>query len=244
MHDALFAYERPLNEQAVLEIARSIGLDMAKFRDEIDDESVRRHIEHDLADGRRNGVTGTPTIFVDGLRYDGAWDFYSMLEALERPVGARVQRTARAFANLPASAGLVLLAAAAAALVSANSVLTPAYLAFVQARIGIGPPGSGIWLSVAEWCAEGLLAIFFLIVGLAIRREITAGSLSEPRAAAAPIIAAVGGVVVPEAIYLALNPGRTAAGWAATADTGTAFTLGVLAIFGPRASTGLKVFIA
>src|SRR5215469_4401446 len=192
MHDALFAYERPLNEQAVLEIARSIGLDMAKFRDEIDDESVRRHIEHDLADGRRNGVTATPTIFVDGLRYDGAWDFYSMLEALERPVGAQFERTARAFANLPSSAGLVLLVATAAALLCANSPLAPAYERFVNAQFGIGPTPGVLSMSLAEWCSEGLLAIFFMILGLEIRREMTAGSLTEWRAAVAPLLAAVG----------------------------------------------------
>ena len=244
MHDALYAHERPLNESTVLQIANTLGLDADRLRRDLEDEAVRRRVEDDLADGRRNGVTGTPTIFVDGVRYDGAWDFYSMLEALDRPVGARVQRTARAFANLPASAGLVLLAAAAAALICANTPLAATYQQFVDAKIGVGASGGGVWLSIADWCSEGLLAIFFLIVGLAIRREMTAGSLSAPRAAAAPLIAAVGSVVAPAAIYLALNPGRTAAGWSAPADTGIAFTLGVLAVFGARASTGLKVFIA
>ena len=244
MHDAFYAHEPQLREAAVLEIARSLGLDMARFREDIDDEAVRRRVEDDLADGHRDGVTGTPTIFVDGVRYDGAWDFYSMLEGLDRPVGVSVQRTARAFANLPTSAGLVLLAAAAAALVCANSPLAATYQQLVGSQIGLGPPRGGIWLSVAEWCSEGLLAIFFLIVGLEIRREISGGSLSEPRAAAAPVIAALGGVLVPTAIYLALNPGATARGWPAPADTGLAFTLGVLAIFGGRASASLKAFIA
>lgn len=244
MHDGLYAQERSPNEAAVLEIAKSLGLDMARFRRDLEDKTVRERVAQDVADGRRNGVTGTPTIFVDGLRYDGAWDFYSMLEALDRPVGASVQRTARAFANLPASAGLALLVAAAAALICANTPLAAGYQRFVAAEIGLGPSYGGVWLSVAEWCAEGLLAFFFLIIGLEIRREMTAGSLSEPRAAAAPVIAAIGGVVVPALIYLAFNPGPTAPGWAASSDTGIAFTLGVLAVFGARASNGLKVFIA
>src|SRR5262249_46554134 len=148
------------------------------------------------------------------------------------------------FANLPTSAGLVLLAAAALALICANSPLAGPYQQVVGAEIGLGPTHGGVWLSLADWCSEGLLAIFFLIVGLGIRREMTAGSLSEPRAAAAPVIAAIGSVLAPAAIYLALNPGRTAVGWSAPSDTGIAFTLGVLAVFGARASTGLKVFIA
>ena len=244
MHDALFEHPSALTEKVALELAGSLGLDMRRFRRDLEDPKVKRRVDEDLADGRRNGVTATPTIFVDGVRYDGAWDFYSMLEALERPVGARVQRTARAFANLPSSAGIVLLIAAALALVLANSPAAGMYAQLVGAQMAIGPVGGAMSLSVGEWASEGLLAIFFLIVGLEIRREVSAGSLSEPRAAAAPVIAALGGILVPAAIYLALNPGHTAPGWSAPSDTGIAFTLGVLAVFGARASASLKVFVA
>jgi Na+:H+ antiporter, NhaA family len=99
---------------------------MDRFNRDLADEQLRQRVEEDLADGRRNGVTATPTIFVDGVRYDGAWDFYSMLEAVERPVGAQVERTARAFANLPSSAGLVLVGATVAALIWANSPIASA----------------------------------------------------------------------------------------------------------------------
>ncbi|HEY2710044.1 MAG TPA: Na+/H+ antiporter NhaA [Caulobacteraceae bacterium] len=244
MHDALFNHEPSLSRQTVTDIAAGLGLDMARFKRDLDDPKAHRQVEEDLSDGHHSGVSATPTIFVDGLRYDGAWDFYSMLEAIERPVGARVQRTARAFANLPTSAGLVLLIAAAAALFLANSPMGPAYQQFVEAQFGIGPATSALSLSVADWCSEGLLAIFFLIVGLEIRREMTAGSLTDPRAAVAPVLAAFGGVIVPAAIYLAFNRGATAPGWSAPADTGIAFSLGILAVFGARASAGLKVFVA
>ena len=216
---------------------------MARFRKDVDDPHIRERVEQDIEDGRHNGVTGTPTIFIDGVRYDGAWDFYSMLEALDAPVGARVRRTARSFANLPASAGLALLVAAAA-LFLANGPLADLYQRFVTMRIGIGPTDGGVALSVADWCAEGLLTVFFLIVSLEIRREMTAGSLSGFRAAAGPVVAAIGGVLAPAAIYLAINHGAAAKGWATGADTGIAFTLGVLAIFGARASAGLKAFVA
>ncbi|HWF76969.1 MAG TPA: Na+/H+ antiporter NhaA [Caulobacteraceae bacterium] len=244
MHDGLFGHDPPLDETTVRRIAKDSGLDMKRFEHDVADPKLRQRVDEDLADGRANGVTATPTIFIDGVRYDGAWDFYSMLEALERPVGARVQRTARAFANLPASAGIALLIAAAAALLCANTPLAPMYMRFVDAQLGIGPTGGGVWMSVADWCSEGLLAIFFLIVGLEIRREMSGGSLSDPRAAVTPALAALGGVLVPAAIYLALNPGHTAAGWSAPADTGIAFTLAILAVFGQRVSAGLKVFVA
>lgn len=244
MHDALFAREPPIDESALLEIAASLGLDMESFRRDLRNATLKRRVEEDLADGRRNGVSATPTIFIDGVRYDGAWDFYSMLEALERPVGARVQRTARSFANLPTSAGLVLLAAALAAVLLANSPLAGFYRSFVGAQVGLGPSTGLLSLTVAEWCAEGLLAVFFLILGLEIRREMAAGSLASWRAAAAPAVAALGAIAAPALFYRALNPGATAAGWSVPADTGIAFTLAVLALFGTRASSGLKVFVA
>ncbi len=244
MHDALYALDPPLTQMHVLEAARSINLDMERFDRDVADKDVAKRVDDDLADGRANGVTGTPTIFVDGQRYDGAWDFYSMLETLERPVGARVRRSARAFANLPASAGIVLLAAAAAALLCANTPFAGLYHAAVDAQVGIGVTGRALALSVSDWCSEGLLTVFFLQVGLEIRREAVAGAFADRRAAVLPILCAMGGVLAPAAVYLALNPGSTAPGWSAPTSTGIAFTLGILAVMGRRAPMGLKLFVA
>jgi Na+:H+ antiporter, NhaA family len=244
MHDRLYEQEPPIGEQDVLTHAHELGLDPERFRRDLRDEQTRSRVEDDLADGRRSGVTATPTVFIDGLRYDGAWDFHSMLEAMERPVAARVQRSARVFASLPASGGLALLLAALAALVCANTPLAPWYRLFVESSFGIGPPGSLLSLTVGAWFSEGLLALFFLIVGLEIRREMTAGALAERRAAALPVLAAIGGVVAPAAIYLALNRGPTAPGWAVPTATDVAFTLGILALLGERVPPGLRVFVA
>ncbi len=245
MHDALYEREsRLVDKRGLLQIAASLGLDTERFGRDLDNPNVRQRVQEDLADGRRNGVTATPTIFIDGIRYDGAWDFYSMLEALEQPIGVQVKRKARAFANLPTSAGLVVLIAAAAAIACANSPLRSAYNHFLNMQFGIGPTPGGLSLSVGQWCSEGLLAIFYLILGLELRREMTAGSLANPRAALAPLLAGVSGIVVSTGVYLAFNSGATAAGWPITADTGLPFTLGLLAVFGRRASAGLKVFVA
>ena len=245
MHDALYEGEPTrVDKRRLLELAESLGLDTERFERDLDEPKLQQRVQEDLADGRRNGVRATPTIFIDGIRYDGAWDFYSMLEALKPPIAAQVKRTARAFANLPTSAGLAVLIAAAAAIACANSPLKSAYHHFLNTQFGIGPTPGGLSLSVERWCSEGLLTIFYLILGLEIRREMTAGSLADFRAALAPLLAGVSGVIVPAGVYLALNSGATAAGWSIPADTGIPFTLGILAVFGVRASAGLKVFVA
>src|SRR4051794_7432470 len=127
MHDWLYDRVPPVSSDDAIAYAKSLGLDMERFARDLDSDDTRRRVEEDRAQGRHNGVTGTPTVFVDGLRYDGAWDFHSLLEAVERPVAQHVERSARAFANLPASAGLILLVAAAAALLCANTPLAAYY---------------------------------------------------------------------------------------------------------------------
>jgi Na+:H+ antiporter, NhaA family len=244
MHDRLYEQEPPLSEPQMRDFARELGLDMALFDRDVESPDTLAQIEEDIGEGKHDGVTGTPSFFIDGVRYDGAWDFHSMLEALQLPLGARLQRSARAFANLPASGGLVLLLAAAAALICANTPLAPYYRIFIESAFGIGPPGSLLSLSVGAWFSEGLLAVFFLLVGLEIRREMTQGELSDPRAAALPALAAVGGVLAPAAIYLALNRGPAAPGWSVPTATDIAFTLGILALLGSRVPAGLRVFVA
>ncbi len=243
MHDSLYEAD-PLTPEKAKTLAAGIGLDMARFERDLADEALAARVEEDLVEGKRNGVTGTPSFFIDGQRYDGAWDFHSMLEELQRPVAAQVTRSAKAFAALPASGGLVLLLAAAAAIGFANSPLSGAYHAFMSTPFGIGVSGGALSMPVGEWFSEGLLAIFFLLVGLEIRRELTEGSLTDMRAAALPVLCAIGGVLAPTAIYLALNQGATARGWSVPTATDIAFALGVLALLGSRVPIGLRIFVA
>jgi NhaA family Na+:H+ antiporter len=244
MHDAIFDRELPIGRAELLELARASGLDPSRFEADLDSEAVRARVERDVVDGRENGVTGTPALFVDGLRYDGAWDYHSMLEALERPVAARVRRSARVFASLPTSAGLILLVTALLAMLCANSPLAPLYQRAMNAHIGIGPVGSLLSLTTREWLSEGLFTLFFLIVGLEIRREMTVGALKTRRAALLPLVAAVGGVVTPALVYLALNRGTAARGWPIPTATDVAFSLALLAVLGDRVPSGLRVFVA
>jgi NhaA family Na+:H+ antiporter len=240
MHDQLFDRELPIGRDELIASARALDLDMDRFARDLDSDAVRARVDADVSGGRNNGVTGTPTLFVDGVRYDGAWDYHSMLESLERPFAARVGRSARVFASLPTSAGLVLLLAALLALACANSPLAPAYERAMNAPVIMGP----VSLTTRDWLAEGLLAFFFLIVGVEIRRELTAGALANRRLALLPAIAALGGVVTPAAIYLLFNRGATAGGWPIPTATDIAFSLALLAVLGERVPAGLRVFVA
>lgn len=146
-----------------------------------------------------------------------------------------------AFLRLEEAAGLLLMVAATLALVLANSPVAPIYHAVLSSVIGV-PPAS---LSTLLWINDGLMAIFFLLVGLEIKRELLAGELSSIKRAALPAIAALGGMVVPGLIYAAVNwnDPTTLRGWAIPAATDIAFALGILAILGSRVPTSLKIFL-
>ena len=112
-------------------------------------------------------------------------------------------------------------------------------------EVAVTPGGYELSLTVHQWINDGLMAVFFLLVGLEIKREVLAGELASPRQAALPIAAAIGGMVVPALIYaLTHGGGLESRGWAIPMATDIAFALGVLALVAPRAPTGLKIFLA
>ena len=139
--------------------------------------------------------------------------------------------------------GLVLLAAAVLAMAVANSPLHDAYEAL--RGITFGPEALGARLDVEHWAADGLLAIFFFVAGLEVKRELVVGDLSDPRAAALPAVAALGGMVVPALVYLLVAGGEPGAGrgWAVPTATDIAFALGVLALVGSHTPVSLRVFL-
>ncbi len=150
----------------------------------------------------------------------------------------------RRFVRMEASGGIVLLFCAIVALVWANSPYADRYFAIWSTYLRIGTGDVAIEESLLHWINDGLMAIFFFVVGLEIKRELLAGELATRRQAALPLVAAVGGMVVPAAIYAALNVGGEAAsGWGIPMATDIAFALGVLTVMGTRAPTSLKVFL-
>jgi NhaA family Na+:H+ antiporter len=159
-------------------------------------------------------------------------------------VVARVLGPFQEFARTGSLGGIVLLGCTIAALGWANSPWRDGYLALWAAPIDIGPASHPLRLSVRGWINDGLMAVFFLQVGLEMKREFLAGELASARQAILPIAGAVGGMVLPASIYFALNAGGEAArGWGIPMATDIAFALGVLALLGPRLPLGLKVFL-
>ena len=149
------------------------------------------------------------------------------------------------FFQTEAAAGLLLVLCACAALGAANSPWADAYHHLWETPIVFAAGGHAVSLTVHQWINDGLMAMFFLLVGLEIKREVLAGELSSPRQAALPIAGAIGGMVVPASIYfLATAGGGEVRGWAIPMATDIAFALGTLAIVAPRAPGGLKVFLA
>jgi Na+:H+ antiporter, NhaA family len=144
-----------------------------------------------------------------------------------------------------AAGGVVLLVAAMIALVVSNSPLSGAYDALLDTPVTIRVGALNLDKPLLLWINDGLMAIFFFLVGLEIKKEMLAGALSSPREAALPIIAAIGGMAVPAVVYVLFNFGDDAAlrGWAIPAATDIAFAVGVVALLGARVPTALKVFL-
>jgi len=141
--------------------------------------------------------------------------------------------------------GLLLMAGALAALIISNSPLSGYYTAFLDVPVAVSAGAFSIDKSLLLWVNDGLMAVFFFLVGLEIKREILEGKLSSFDKAALPFVAAVGGMLVPALVFVAINAGSpdNLGGWAIPAATDIAFALGILALLGPRVPSALKVFL-
>jgi NhaA family Na+:H+ antiporter len=172
---------------------------------------------------------------------------HSMTDAPRRPVhvlGRGSWAEARRIADIlrkETIGGALLLAGALIALVWANSPWADRYEALRSYTIG--PAALHLDLSLATWAADGLLAIFFFVAGLELKREFVAGDLRDPRRAAVPVAAAVGGVIAPALLYVAFNLGGAVKGWAIPTATDIAFALAVLAVVGRHLPTALRTFL-
>jgi Na+:H+ antiporter, NhaA family len=162
----------------------------------------------------------------------------------EQPPVERIVRPFQDFAHKQSSGGILLIAATVVALLWANSPWGESYAALWQTKLTVGLGEFSLSKDLTHWINDALMAVFFLVVGLEIKRELLVGELSSVRSAALPIAAAVGGAVVPALIYIAINAWTEgAAGWGIPMATDIAFALGVLALLGERAPVALKVFL-
>lgn len=244
MHHRLFTHQNELGFDDLVRHAAAIGLDMDLFRRELEEHTYADRVREDFMSGVRSGVNGTPTFYINGIRYDGAWDFESLLEAIEKPLGVQISLMAQEFTRLAASGGIVLLLGTIIAMLWANSPWAGTYLQLWEAELGFNLGGLHLSEHLLGWVNDGLMAIFFFVAGLEIKREIQTVELSTPRKAALPIMGAIGGMFVPALFYTLLNTGNPQAlrGWGIPIATDIAFTLGILTMLGNRAPLSLKVF--
>jgi len=143
-----------------------------------------------------------------------------------------------------AGGSALLLVATVVALVWANSPWSDSYFSFWSTEASIGIGDFELSLDLQHWVNDAAMALFFLVVGLEITREVSVGELRDRRNVAAPALGALGGLLVPAAIYLAVNhSGPASAGWGIVMSTDTAFVLGILALFGPRCPDRLRLFL-
>ncbi|PRD47184.1 Na+/H+ antiporter NhaA [Sphingobacterium haloxyli] len=154
-------------------------------------------------------------------------------------------KTLRNFIDSPTSGGIILFICVVVSLALANSPLGDSFERLLNTSLGFENDAVHLKYSLALWINDGLMAIFFLLVGLEIKRELVSGELSTPRQALLPILCAFGGAVVPAGIYIFVNQGtETASGWGIPMATDIAFALAVVAMLGKRVPASLKIFLA
>jgi NhaA family Na+:H+ antiporter len=161
-----------------------------------------------------------------------------------KPAVRRVVDPLKEFLHAEAAGGIALAVAALIAVVWVNSPLAGSYTDLWSQELTLGGGQLSVTEDLQHWVNDGLMAVFFFVVGLEIKRELVTGELRDPRAAALPAVAALGGVVLPAAIFLAWTwDSNAAGGWGIAMATDIAFAVGLLALLGSRVSPGAKLFL-
>jgi NhaA family Na+:H+ antiporter len=244
VHDALMQRGPTFSPDDFEQIAAQFELPPADEASAAAYQAARRRVRADTESARRSGALSTPTFFINNRRYEGPWDEFSLAQALVGSLGHRMQAASLDFVRWGPSAGLLLLLMAVLAVALANSPLGPAFESWWQTPFGLRLGGGAFSLPLLDWINHGLLTVFFLVVGLEIKREFTVGRLATRRAAALPVAASLGGMIAPALIYLAvIPPGPLAAGWGLTIATDTAFAIALVAFLGSRVPVELRVFL-
>ncbi len=239
VHLELMTRSSELTEDDLLAVKTELDLDYPEIS-----ERARERVYEDERSADANGVVFTPTFFINGRRYDGPWDEVTLGDAMLGTLGHRVRATTLDFASWGPSAGVLLLIATVLALVLSNSPVGGAFAEFWHRELGVNLGGWHFGMSLQHWVNDGLLTIFFLVVGLEIKREFTVGHLANRRSAALPIAAAIGGMIVPALFYLVLAPtGPLSRGWGVPMATDTAFAIALVAMMGRRVPVELRVFL-
>src|SRR5918994_1759229 len=177
-------------------------------------------------------------------RFDDLWRAGPVLTESDRALARYVARPLREFLRVESAGSVLLLLAAAAALIWANSPWSESYYEFWHLHVSFEIGSFQVDGSLQHWVNDALMVIFFFVVGLEIKYELASGDLHDPRTAALPIAAAVGGMAVPALIYVAIaGGGDTGAGWGIPMATDIAFAVGVLGLLGRRIPSSARLFL-
>jgi NhaA family Na+:H+ antiporter len=208
------------------------------------ERQAAERVAADIASARASGVRFTPAFFINGRFYDGPWDEVSFTDAIVGSLGHRVRAAALGFASWAPGAGLLLLLASVLAVLVTNTPLGPAFEGFWHTELGLLLGDASLRMSLLHWVDDGLLTLFFLVVGLEIKRELSVGHLASRRAAALPIAAALGGMLAPSLLYLLVIPeGPWSRGWGVPMATDTAFAVALIVMLGSRVPVELRIFL-
>jgi len=245
VHLELMTRSPELTEDDLVTVANELGLTQGNAGEaEAKLLRARERVETDEQSARASGVMITPTFFINGRRYDGPWDQHALSDALLGTLGHRVRVAALEFVSWGPSAGILLLLATLLAVAWTNPLMNDTYESVWERSLGILFGDIAFTMSLRHWVNDGLLTLFFLVIGLEIKRELTVGHLATVRSAALPMAAAVGGMVAPASVYMLIIPtGLWAQGWGVPLSTDTAFAIALIAMMGRRVPVELRIFL-
>lgn len=243
VHEALMERGPAFAEGDFERIARDFNLPPSDAVHEPAFAGAQARVDEDVESAGRSGARVTPTFFINGRRYTGTWDESSLADAMLGSLGHRIQSAAFEFVRWGPSSGLLLGLATLLALVLSNSPLGSAFAAWWETSLGFQWGDRTFAHSLLHWVNHGLLTIFFFVVGLEIKREFSVGHLASFRSGALPVIAALGGIILPAAIFASVAPPGLRHGWGIPIGTDTAFAVALIVLLGARVPIELRVFL-
>ncbi|MGH9718956.1 MAG: Na+/H+ antiporter NhaA [Bryobacteraceae bacterium] len=243
VHEALMERGPAFAEGDFGRIARDFHLPPNNAANEPAFAAAQARVREDIESAQRSGARVTPAFFVGGRRYAGTWDENSLADSMLGTLGHRIQSAAFDFVRWGPSSGLLLGLATVLALVLSNSPFGSAFAELWETRLGFQWGTRAFAHSLLHWINHGLLTIFFFVVGLEIKREFTVGHLSTFRSGALPVIAAMGGIILPAVIYASIAPPELRHGWGIPIGTDTAFAVALIVLLGDRVPIELRVFL-
>ncbi|HWL10396.1 MAG TPA: Na+/H+ antiporter NhaA, partial [Planctomicrobium sp.] len=243
IHEALMERGPALSKDHVEQIAGHFEIPTLDAAHENQVSFAKARVQEDIQSAQLSEVPATPSFFINGRRYDGAWDESSLADAMLGTLGHRIQSAAFEFVRWGPSSGFLLGLATLIALILSNSFLGPSVAAGWETSFGLRWGTQEFTHSLLHWVNHGLLTIFFFVVGLEIKREFTVGHLSSFRAGSLPVIAAFGGILIPAIIYASVAPPDLRHGWGIPIGTDTAFAVAMIVLLRERVPIELRVFL-